>query len=132
MQTGPLIAAMNPSDEIAAWVLKLQEAQQRLEELTGGGIDAVISPGGQSYLLQEAQEKLRESETHQRQQVETLTAILNALTAHIALLDAKGMIISVNDAWTKLGAANALQDPTYAVGQNYLEICGNKKIHINS
>ncbi len=123
MTTKASAAASDPNDEIAAWALKLQEAQQRLQELTGGGVDSVLYAGGQSYLLQEAQEKLRQSETSQRQLAATMTAILNALPAHIALLDAQGTIISVNEAWVRFGVVNALQGPDFFVDQNYVEIC---------
>src|SRR4029077_10024390 len=50
-------------------------------------------------------------------------AILNALPAHIALLDTKGMIISVNDAWRRFVSTNVIQCSGDAIGLNYLEIC---------
>jgi PAS domain S-box-containing protein len=123
MKPNPTDAPSDPSEEISALVLQLQEAHRRLQELTGGGIDAVLSPGGESYLLHQAQEKLRKSEVSQRQLADTMLTILNALPAHIALLDARGVIIAVNEAWKKFGRANSLQDPNFLVGQNYLEIC---------
>ena len=119
----PPSAAEDPNERIAALVLKLQETQQELQELTGGGVDSVLYAGGQAYLLQEAQEKLRQSETSQRQLAATLMTILNALPAHIALLDSQGIIISVNNAWQEFATANVLQGPAFGVDQNYLEIC---------
>jgi PAS domain S-box-containing protein len=103
-------------DEISKVIIQLQEAEQRLQQLTGGGVDAVILHGGQSYLLHEAQEKLRQNEAAQ-------SSILNALPAHIALLDREGVIVSVNESWRKFSGDNALQDTASAIGQNYLEIC---------
>ena len=50
-------------------------------------------------------------------------AILNALPAHIALIDPHGRIISVNEAWRQFADANARQGPGYGIGVNYLEIC---------
>jgi diguanylate cyclase (GGDEF)-like protein/PAS domain S-box-containing protein len=50
-------------------------------------------------------------------------AILNALPAHIALLDKHGLIMSVNEAWRRFGSANAVHGPGYGIGVNYLEIC---------
>jgi PAS domain S-box-containing protein len=114
--------AVDPDDEIAALVANLRDTQKRLQELTGG-VDAVVTAEGQSYLLQEAQENLRQSETTQRELAITMTAILNALPAHIALLDAHGVILSVNEAWVRYGVVNALQGPDFFVDQNYLEIC---------
>jgi RHS repeat-associated protein len=123
MKKIPAAAAKDSNDEIAALVRTLHETQQRLMELTHGEVDAVVYAGDQSYLLREAQEKLRQSETTQRQLAETQMAILNALPAHIALLDSSGKIVSVNDAWRQFATANLLQGPGFGVGQNYLEIC---------
>ncbi|KFN41029.1 hypothetical protein N789_03870 [Arenimonas oryziterrae DSM 21050 = YC6267] len=50
-------------------------------------------------------------------------AILDALTAHIALLDAEGVITSVNQAWRDFGDANRRHSPGHEVGTNYLDIC---------
>ena len=63
------------------------------------------------------QEQLRHSEAARQ------AAILNALPAHIALLDTQGLIISVNDAWRQFVCANAIHGPGHAIGLNYLEIC---------
>jgi PAS domain S-box-containing protein len=66
----------------------------------------------------------------QRQAPETLQAssqffraALDALSAHIALLDASGTIISVNTAWRRFAETNQLNVPFYGVGMNYLEVC---------
>jgi PAS domain S-box-containing protein len=123
MKPKPAAAPNDPQEEIAALVLHLEETQRRLQELTGGGVDSVLSPGGQSYLLQEAQEKLRQSELNQRELAGTLMTILNALPAHIALLDSRGVIIAVNDAWKNYGTINAAQGINFCVNQNYVEIC---------
>ena len=62
MKAKKAAATKDPADEIAACVLQLQEVQMRLQELTGGEADAVLYPSGKFYMLQEAQEKLRQSE----------------------------------------------------------------------
>ena len=59
MKQEPAAGALDPSEEIAALVRTLHDTQRRLQELTGGQIDAVLHPDGQSYLLHDAQEKLR-------------------------------------------------------------------------
>jgi PAS domain-containing protein len=82
----------DPGDEIALLIRRLQRTEQRLQALTGGELDSVLLGGGHSFLLQQAQEKLRSSEAVQ-------SCILNALPAHIALLDDQGVILSVNDGW---------------------------------
>lgn len=52
-------------------------------------------------------------------------AMLNALPAHVALLDAQGFILSVNEAWRQFADANALVGSAYGVGLNYLEVCNS-------
>jgi len=45
------------------------------------------------------------------------------LPAHIAVLDSRGVIVSVNDAWRRFADANALQCPGHAVGLDYVALC---------
>ena len=49
---------------------------------------------------------------------------LNALPAHIAVIDQTGLIVLVNRAWTAFALANG-GDPAkgVAVGGNYLDVC---------
>jgi two-component system sensor histidine kinase UhpB len=64
---------------------------------------------------------LRASEAARRQAVEVQAVILNALPAHVALLDQQGIIVAVNDSWRRFATANALQREDSYVGQNYLD-----------
>ncbi len=50
-------------------------------------------------------------------------SILNALPAHIALLDHEGVIISVNDAWRYFACQDSPQSQGCGPGANYLDIC---------
>ncbi|MGI8554219.1 MAG: PAS domain S-box protein, partial [Dehalococcoidia bacterium] len=52
-----------------------------------------------------------------------LPSALDALSAEIAILDDKGTIIAVNEAWRRFGQANSLQMDAFAVGSNYLAVC---------
>lgn len=104
-------------EEIANLISVLHDTGQRLEKLTGGEVDAVSTLDGRSFVLLGAQERLRLSEAAKQ------SAILNALPAHIALLDSRGEIISVNEAWRQFATDNKLLDPEYGVGLNYLEVC---------
>ena len=101
----------------------LCDTESKLQELTGGELDCVAVDGGKTYLLAEAQERLRASEEAQRAAAETLTAILDALPAHIALLDEGGVILQVNEAWSRYAVGNTLQGSQYGLGYNYLEVC---------
>ena len=51
-------------------------------------------------------------------------AILNSLRDHVAVLDARGVILAVNKAWERFALENgALDTARVSVGANYLEIC---------
>ncbi len=50
-------------------------------------------------------------------------AVLNSLSAHIAILDAEGIILQTNQAWRDYARRNSLQGTPDAVGANYLAIC---------
>ena len=107
----------NQLTEISELIEVLNKASQRLEKLTEGEIDSVIGLDGRTFLLQHAQEELRENQTNRE------TAILNALPAHIVLLDIHGSIISVNEGWQQFAAKNQLTDTKYGLGMNYLDVC---------
>src|ERR1700722_18023570 len=102
---------------MAALMETLLKTGQRLEELTAGQVDTVVDRDGRTFLLRGTQAQLRQSEDAKQ------AAVLDALPAHIALLDAKGMIISVNDAWRRFASANVIQGLGGGIGLNYLEIC---------
>jgi PAS domain S-box-containing protein len=76
--------------EIALLVHQIYEADCRLQKLAGGQVDEVISPGGASYLLREAQERLREGEERFRSTFEQAAVGL----AHVS---ADGLFLRVND-----------------------------------
>jgi diguanylate cyclase (GGDEF)-like protein len=119
--TPPLSQAEDMTDEIAALVEVLQETEQRLGELTGGEVDTVADRKGRTFILRPAQEALRHAEAARQ------AAILNALPAHIALLDAQGVIISVNEAWRVYANPSEPQDPGHATGCNYLAVCAGSQ-----
>ncbi len=102
--------------EIAALIETLHHAEQRLQLLTGGEIDAVSDKSGHTFMLRRAQEQLRYAEASKQ------AAILNALPAQTALLNAEGLIVSVNAAWRRFADANGLDDPSYGVGRDYAPV----------
>ena len=55
----------------------------------------------------------------------TQSAILNALPAHVALLNADGVIVNVNETWQHAEATSILLGPVFSEGQNYLAICNS-------
>ncbi|MFB6135137.1 MAG: ATP-binding protein [Halobacteriaceae archaeon] len=52
-----------------------------------------------------------------------LTGALDALDAHVAVLDDEGTIVWTNRSWRAFGEANSEVAPGDHVGQNYLEVC---------
>jgi signal transduction histidine kinase/ActR/RegA family two-component response regulator len=54
-----------------------------------------------------------------------LQSTLDALPAHIAILDESGTVVSVNMAWRQFAEANGFAAPEYGVGMNYLTVCDN-------
>ena len=63
------------------------------------------------------EEKLRDSNAFK-------VSILNSLTSHIAVLDAQGVIVAVNNAWRRFAKENGLLDVGQdMLGFNYLDVC---------
>jgi PAS domain S-box-containing protein len=50
-------------------------------------------------------------------------AVFDALPAQVAVLDARGIIVSVNAAWREFAATNGLQAAQHGVGLDYLALC---------
>jgi diguanylate cyclase (GGDEF)-like protein len=48
--------------------------------------------------------------------------LLSTLPAQVALLDADGTILEVNERWREFGRENGASDPTFGVGRNYIEV----------
>lgn len=49
--------------------------------------------------------------------------VLDSLTAELAVLDKRGTIIAVNDAWRRFAAENGGSPQKTGVGVNYLDVC---------
>ncbi len=96
MTNTPASAVEDTEAEIAALVRTLHETQQRLQELAGGEVDAVVHPNGQSYMLHEAQEKLRRSEVALHRQQAELQALFDVVPAMIWFKDTKNGFLRVN------------------------------------
>lgn len=105
------------NEEVLALIEALHQTGQRLDELTSGEVDTVSNRAGRTVLLRRSQDHFRQKEVARQ------ADILDALPMHIALLDNKGKIIVVNQAWRQFASENLLQSPDSGVGLNYLEIC---------
>jgi len=63
-----------------------------------------------------AEQAIRESERF-------LQSTLDALSAHVAILDESGTIMAVNAAWNRFAAANGGKIEACSINANYLEVC---------
>lgn len=109
--------------ELATLIDQLHDTQERIRSLAGDGVDVVLHSSGAPYLLRRAQDELRETEALHRRFADERAAILDALPAHIALLDTEGRIVAVNRAWQRFAADNALPSRDGGLGVSYLEVC---------
>jgi diguanylate cyclase (GGDEF)-like protein/PAS domain S-box-containing protein len=105
------------TDELSALIASLHETEQRIDLLTRGQIDSVASSDGHTYLLRHAQAQLREDAAAKN------AHILDALPAHVALLDVDGVIVAVNAAWHDFAEANGYAAGEDGLGSNYLAVC---------
>jgi diguanylate cyclase (GGDEF)-like protein/PAS domain S-box-containing protein len=106
------------SEEISVVIKQLREADHRLDQLTAGEVDTVSDREGRSFMLQRAQNQLRDIGAAKQ------AAILNALPAHIAVLDLTGHVVAVNDMWRLPSGASVFHGADYDVGVNYVEALG--------
>ena len=60
-----------------------------------------------------------------------IQSALDALSAHIAMLNESGEIIGVNSAWKKFASVNSFKQSDYGIGLNYLEVC-DRSAQLNS
>lgn len=58
---------------------------------------------------------------------EQARTVINSLSAHIAILDAAGVILETNTAWQNYGAKNGMPQGLDYRGTNYLQICDTTK-----
>ncbi|BBL75972.1 hypothetical protein MishRS11D_30700 [Methylomagnum ishizawai] len=75
------------------------------------------------YVVQDLAERRRAEEALRRSE-ELNRRTLQALPAHIAVIDSAGAIIAVNAAWTRFARDNAASGlSAVTIGANYLEVC---------
>ena len=102
------------SSEISMLIRVLREADVRLEELTSGQVDTVSDREGQPFMLRRAQEAGRVNDAAKQ------AAILSALPANIALLDARGQVVSTNDAWDRVSGDVGFGNSCLGIALGYL------------
>ncbi len=117
----PLIVVTESADEEAAIeCVSLGAADFLFKDRPARLGTAVVRAMDQRELRAHA----RASDVALRKSAAINQAVLDSLTAHIAVLNAAGGIVAVNQAWKRFARANG--DPSLmhtCVGINYLEIC---------
>jgi len=103
--------------ELSRLIATLHETEQRIAVLTRGEVDAVASSEGHNYLLRQAQEQMRKDASTRN------AAILDALPAHVALLDGDGLIVAVNHAWHSFARENGYVAGEDGLASSYFEAC---------
>lgn len=67
--------------------------------------------------------ELRQTNERLRQQARFIADVLDSLSAHVAVLDPRGTILAVNQAWRRFAEQNGSRDANAYTGSNYLEVC---------
>lgn len=109
-EIGPAAAAALLRDGVTDFVLK-----DRLERLSFA-IERSVETATARSTLQTTEAALRESQ-------EFVQATLDALKDHIAVLDADGVILAVNRAWSLFATENGCDAARVGAGANYLDVC---------
>jgi len=86
--------------------------------LLKGQLDASTLERSIRYTLDQSRQRVALAESQR-----FLQATLDALSAHIAVLDERGVVIAVNAAWRRFGAENAATGARYGLGMDYLAVC---------
>ena len=85
---------------------------------------AVLSTLGVSVLVQlralQGEEEARAAQAKSQAKADT---VLNSMSAHVAILDERGVIIDTNEAWRRFARENGLPGDPSCIGVDYLEVC---------
>ena len=107
------------SREISALIATLHETGRRLEELTGGEVDAVADREGRTFLLRHAQERLRDSAAAKLAASESrFRGLIENLTDVILLIGPDGLLTYVSPSMKQLSG----YEPEELVGRPFLEL----------
>jgi PAS domain-containing protein len=80
-------------------------------------------PDGSADMARLEEELPRANECLRLGEAKHLDDVVDALPAHVAVLNAHGTIVSVNAAWEQFADENGLRSPAHGVGTSYLDAC---------
>ena len=143
--SGPILGLLETTRAVAAdrnYALRARkESTDELGQLVDGFNDMLQQVQSRDAELQQAQnflekrvedrtEELKLEVAERRRSEQTvlesqqfLQSTLDALSAHIAILDESGVILSVNAAWNRFAQANEHTIGGLSAGGNYLDVC---------
>ncbi len=99
-------------------------AEQRMAEAQEESARLLAESTHSRQALLSLVEDLREADQRLKREQELAQSTLDALQAHICVVDEASVIIAVNRAWREFGVANGAPADTVWIGQNYLRACG--------
>lgn len=109
--------ALNGENVVYEWAINDQVVQTSLSPLRNdeGKITGIVGIGRDISQLKQSEQRLRESERFAH-------AVVDALAAHIAILDESGTIVAVNQAWNKFAEESNTDPRTVGPGISYLNV----------
>lgn len=88
----------------------------------GGEIEGICITGRDITERKKAERELNKNFIEKHAMAKRMSTILNTLPANIALLDAEGTIVEVNDAWRNFADDNGFIGSNHGIGDNYIAI----------
>ena len=125
----PIVEEVIRSGEPRAKAIRSQKTDKYFEMVVHPCVDAYKKIIGAVLTLNDvsrlakANNRLRRNRSELAKEMDLRTAILDSTPAQIAVLDNKGDIIVVNEAWREFGRSNGAEGLNFGVGSNYLSIC---------
>ncbi|MDH3602623.1 MAG: ATP-binding protein, partial [Candidatus Tectomicrobia bacterium] len=101
-------------------VIAIENARHHSEQMQQLTLLMQSNAAVQSEMIERQQAEEQLHETYQ-----FLQSTLDAMPAHVAILDETGIILAVNAAWHRFADSNGYADPSHGVGTNYLTICSS-------
>jgi PAS domain S-box-containing protein len=93
---------------------------RRVSVLIGGALLPGHKNCGVAFAIDLSKQKRLEQELHDEKALSH--AIFGSLTGHMAVIDRNGVIIAVNDSWTRFARERGGLDGTIGIGVNYLKV----------
>jgi PAS domain S-box-containing protein len=127
---GSLYGSMCSEGKLRPYIRKAMETgvpvRAELESVVNpgrwGSVHIYPFAGGVNIFFRDISERIR-AEQAERERHALLQSTIDALSAHVAVIDRGGTIVAVNAAWRRFAAANGYRADDHGVGANYLRIC---------